>query len=79
MCSSDLVDNGMNEEQLVSSAAANGVKVYGISSYYLSAAPLPDPPRILLGFAAMEEEDILAAVSLLRKAWWENQATARPL
>lgn len=73
------VDNGMNEEQLVSSAAAQGVKVYGISSYYLSADPLPEPPRILLGFAAMEEEDISAAVSLLHKAWRENTATTCPL
>ncbi len=64
------IDNGMSENQLVEAALEQGVKVYGISSYYLPPAALPPTPQVLLGFAAMEEEDISAAVSLLKKAWF---------
>lgn len=64
------IDNKMTEEELVSSALLNGVKVYGISRYYLDNTYNEKLPRILLGFAAIEESEIKKAILLLKKAWF---------
>jgi len=64
------VDNGMTEEQLESSALLHGIKVYGVSKYYLDKNHFEKIPRVLIGFAAMKESDISRAISLLHKAWF---------
>ena len=61
------VDNGMTEEELVESAAARGVKVYGLSRYCSRDI---DMNRILLGYAGITEEG-RRGVELLFKAWFD--------
>lgn len=56
------VNNGMTEEQLVSSALINGVKVYGISKYYFDKRYVDKCPKIIMGYAAMNEQEIRDAV-----------------
>lgn len=66
------IKNGMTEEQLVESAARNNVKVYGISKYYLLQNVNRNDPFILIGYADMTEKQIIAAVELLKKAWFSG-------
>ncbi len=62
---------GVSEEMLVGSAAENGVKVYGLSGYYVKEEGRKEGQGavILLGYANMGEEKIEKACRLLRKAW----------
>lgn len=64
------VTNGMDEEALVAGAQALGVRVYGLSAYYLQ--PEPDMPEstVVLGYADFDEAQLEQAVSLLKKAWF---------
>ncbi len=64
------IGNGMNEAQLVKSAAQVGVRVYGLSQYCPVATPIPSN-WVVLGYAALEQGEIEAAVRLLAKAWFE--------
>lgn len=60
--------NGMQEEELIRRAEKRGVKVYGLSEYYVK--PRPDAPAtILLGYANMSEEKIVEAVKILAEEW----------
>lgn len=63
------VDNGMTEERLVALALQHGVKVYGISKYYSDKSTMGKIPQILIGFAALTEAEIAAAVQALNRAW----------
>ncbi|MGC4017926.1 MAG: PLP-dependent aminotransferase family protein [Muricomes sp.] len=59
---------GMSEEELIERAAKKGVKVYGLTEYFVE----PEKNRqatILLGYANMNEEKIKEAVGILDKAW----------
>jgi GntR family transcriptional regulator/MocR family aminotransferase len=64
------VDNGMSEGQLVDSAFRAGVRVYGLSKYYLDKEYLNKTPELLLGYATMGEEEIVRAVGILNRAWF---------
>lgn len=64
------VRNGMSEQQLVSTALARGVRVYGISKYYLAGDQAADPPTLLIGYASMSEPAIRQAAQELRAAWF---------
>lgn len=60
--------NGMGEEELIERAKKRGVRVYGLSEYYVE--PQPDAPAtILLGYANMSEEKIMEAVKILAEEW----------
>ena len=61
--------NDMSEQELIDTAKKNGVLVYPVSSFY---EQLPDQkyPRVLLGFAGMDESKIQEGVILLSKAWF---------
>lgn len=61
------VDNGMDEGALVARAAAEGVRLYGLSGHYLSA-PCP-PATVLLGYAGIPTDDIPGAAAALCRAW----------
>lgn len=65
------VHNGITEEELVARALQNGVKVYGISRYYSDQRCMEEVPQILIGFAALRETEISAAVQALGQAWFE--------
>lgn len=60
--------NGMLERELIERAHAAGVRVYGLSAYYL---PPVKPPRatLVLGYAGLTEQQIDEAAALLRQAW----------
>jgi GntR family transcriptional regulator/MocR family aminotransferase len=64
------VNNGMTEDQLVSSALLYGIKVYGISKYYFDKNHIEKLPTILIGYATMQESEISKAVRMLHKAWF---------
>lgn len=60
--------NGMKERELIEQGKRAGIKVYGLSEYYVT--PRPEAlATILLGYANMREESIRKAVELLKEAW----------
>lgn len=63
------VHNGMNQRQLLSSAAAVGVRVYGLSEYY--SFPVSDMPdnTVVAGFSGLDDRHITEGVEALEKAW----------
>lgn len=63
--------DGRSEEELISLAAEKGVKVYGLTEYYVDDRKIGGNQEtiILLGYANMKEEKIKEAVRLLRIAW----------
>ncbi|SHJ19454.1 transcriptional regulator, GntR family [Clostridium amylolyticum] len=63
------INNGMTEQELISSALKIGIKVYGISKYYVDKSYIKEEPLILLGYATMIEGDIVKAVELLKECW----------
>lgn len=62
------VQNGMDENELIKKAMAQGVRVYGLSGYYAAPAE-PPASTLVLGYAGLEIKDICEAVHLLGKAW----------
>lgn len=73
-------EEGISEERLAKAAEEAGIKVYGMSSYFVkeSAAKGQGNARadakdkcakILLGYASLSEEEIREAIMLLQKAW----------
>lgn len=60
---------GMEEEKLVSLAAKEGVKVYGLSSCFIHNEHNQYPPTLVLGYATLTKEEIEEGISLLNKAW----------
>lgn len=61
------VNNGMTEEELIRSAEAHGVRVYGLSRYYTGKRR--GNCRILLGYANMKEKEIEEGMEILYRAW----------
>lgn len=66
------VNNNMTEEELINRAYEAGVRVYGISKYYANPRSQNHPPLIILGYAAMTEEEIIQAVKFLHAAWYQS-------
>lgn len=62
------VNNGMNEQQLIDSAAALGVKVYAYSTYLYNRIN-GSHPRIIIGFGGLNSDSIVSGIKLLKKAW----------
>ena len=61
--------DGRSEEELIGLAAQKGVKVYGLSEYYVEGSREREEAVILLGYANMNEDKIKDAVNLLKEAW----------
>lgn len=63
------VNNGMNQSELLSSAAKYGVKLHGLSEYY--SFPVLNMPEntVIAGFSGIDERQIIKGVSMLEKAW----------
>lgn len=59
----------VSEAELIEKAAGVGVKVYGLSEYYVEDSGDGREAVILLGYANMSEEKIREAAGLLKKAW----------
>lgn len=60
--------NGISEEELIRRADEKGVKVYGLSEYFIEPQE-KEQATILLGYANMNEEKIQEAVRILDEAW----------
>lgn len=61
--------DGRSEQELIRLAAERGVRVYGLSEYYVDGAKREEETVILLGYANMSEEKIKEAAGLLKEAW----------
>ena len=73
-------EEGISEERLAKTAEKAGIKVYGMSDYFIKesvakgqgnvCADAEDKcAKILLGYASLSEEEIREALMLLQKAW----------
>lgn len=60
--------NGVTEEELITSAGREGIKVYGMSAYRIRKN-LQEEATVLLGYANLTEEQIRSAAALLVKCW----------
>lgn len=65
------VDSLARERELITAAARVGVEMTALSSYWLSDSRTPEDQRagLVLGFAAVPEAQIGAAVQVLHRAW----------
>lgn len=62
-------DPPCTEEALVERAKAAGIRVYGLSEYYIESDIKMPRNVIVLGYASFTEEEIENAVALLGHAW----------
>lgn len=60
---------GEGEAALIKAAEREGVRVYGMSGYFIHAEHNSLPATVVLGFANLKEEKIKEGLKLLRKAW----------
>lgn len=58
---------GLSEAQLIESAAAEGVRVYGLSESMVEKNP--NSTTVLLGFGGLTEEQIKQGTEALKRAW----------
>lgn len=59
--------DGRTEQELIGTAAAHGIRVYGLSDYVVGERQ--KEAVILLGYANMPEEKIREACAILEKIW----------
>ena len=66
------VENGMKQNELLASAAIEGVKVYGLSEYY--SFPVSNMPEniIVAGFSGLNSEQLVRGAEALERAWANN-------
>lgn len=58
-----------SEEKLIALAAAAGVKVYGLSSYYIHPEHNHRPSTVVLGYASLSEDAIKLGAGYLNGCW----------
>lgn len=58
-----------SEAELIQTAAAYRVRVYGLSSYYLDTPTHCPSSTVILGYAGIPSEQIITAVDRLASAW----------
>lgn len=63
--------DGKNEKDLVRKAKVVGVKVTGLSNYYLANEKSCPKGAVILGYASLDEDQIEKAVELLKQAWFK--------
>ncbi len=63
------VNKNISEDKLIRLAKDKGIRIYGISQYYLGDIPKNKTPMLLLGFATLKDNEIPEAVALLSNAW----------
>lgn len=59
----------MTEKEGIRRAREAGVKVYGLSDYYVEPPKFEKEAVVILGYANLKEEEIKSAVERLRRAW----------
>ena len=60
-------NTGMTEKQMIEYAKKEGVKIYGLSDYYID--DLKETHTVLLGFGGLSKEALRQAAARLIKAW----------
>ena len=63
------LNSKLSEKEMVSLAKNSGIKVYGISEYFLGEVPKKYASTVLLGYAGLTDEQLSEGISLLKKAW----------
>ena len=63
--------DGPKEQEMVERAAAAGVRLAGLSGYYLARPELCPPRTVVVGYGALADEDVEAAAAALKAAWWD--------
>ena len=61
--------NGLTEEELISRAAAEEIRVYPLSEYCIGETGETRRPTILLGYATLSEETLTEAAGMLTQLW----------
>lgn len=61
--------NGISEEVLVETAARAGVRVYGLSGFFIHKEHISDNNTVILGYARLDEESIKKGAALLLEAF----------
>lgn len=70
-----LIDKkGRSEADLVKRAKAAGVRVYGLSAYYIRQVADGEPSTVILGYANLSGGEIETGIRLLREAWAEGSS-----
>ena len=57
------------ERAMVEAAARQGVRLRGLSEYYLARPELCRPDTVVAGYSALREEDVQAVAQALARAW----------
>ncbi|MEG2419289.1 MAG: PLP-dependent aminotransferase family protein, partial [Eubacterium sp.] len=63
------VENGMTEAELVARAKEKGIRVYGLSEYYMLSEEQMPRNMVVLGYAGFTESAIYNAIGRLKTAW----------
>ena len=61
--------DGPGEKEMVERAAAAGVRLAGLSDYYLARPELCPPRTVVVGYGALADDQVEAAAAALRAAW----------
>ena len=61
--------DGPGEENMIASARREGVNLRGLSEYYMSDRETCPPNTVVLGYAALQNEEIPELVQALCRAW----------
>ena len=61
--------SAQGERAMVESAAREGVRLRGLSEYYLARPALCAPNTVVAGYSALKDADIPAVVAALARAW----------
>lgn len=61
--------DGPGEGEMVRSAAAQGVRIEGLSAYYMEGIDSCPENTVVLGYASLADGDIPALAEALRRAW----------
>lgn len=60
----------ITEEELITTAKSYGVKIYPLSNYYISTSKkIKTYPTIIIGYANIRNDHIIAGLQQLKKAW----------
>lgn len=74
-------ENGMSEEEIISLAKDQRVKVYPLSEYAIGGGGKEEPvwierkPTVILGYATLSEREIEKAAGRLLRAWGSTSMT----
>lgn len=63
------VPNAGGEQAMVQAAAEQGVRLKGLSEYYMQDADHCAPDTVVAGYSGLQAEDIPAAAAALSRAW----------